>query len=66
MKLAVAERFGRLGVVGLHEDRVALSKAHHEEPDLLLGTAQNRHGLAEIGLRVARRMLRGANTSRRA
>ena len=46
-------------MVGLHEDRVALRQIHHEEPDLLLRAAQNRDGLAEIGLRVARRMREG-------
>lgn len=55
-KVVVAERFGRLGVLCLNEDRVASRKVHHEEPDLLLGTAQNHHGLTEIGLRVASRM----------
>jgi hypothetical protein len=42
----------------LHEDRVAPGQVHHEEPDLPLDPAEDRHRFAEVGLRVARRMRR--------
>ena len=50
--MTVAESFGRLGMVGLHEDRVALGQVHHEEPDLLLDAAKHGGRLPEVGLRV--------------
>lgn len=34
--MPVAERLRRLRMIGLHEDRIALRKVHHEEPQLLL------------------------------
>jgi len=54
--MAVAERLGRLGMIRLHEHRVALRQRHHEEPDLLLHSAKHDRRLAEVGLGVARRM----------
>ena len=54
--MPVAQRLRRLGKVRLHEDRVALRQVHHEEMHLPLLAPQHRPGLAEIRLRMARRM----------
>jgi hypothetical protein len=56
LDMAVAERLGRLSMIGLHEDRVALRQVHDEEPDLLLDAAQDHDSLAEIRLGMPGRM----------
>jgi len=57
--MAIAESLRGLGWIGLHEDRIAVRQRHHQEVDFPPGAADHRPGLAEVGLRMTRRMRQG-------
>ena len=57
--MPVAERLGRLGRVGLDEERIRVRERHREVVQLALDPANLAEGLAEIDLGVARRMRQG-------
>jgi hypothetical protein len=54
--MTVAQRLGRLGMIGLQENRIALGKVDHQNVDLPPDAAQHRPRLAEIRLSVTRRV----------
>ena len=54
--MPVAEGLRRLGMIGLHKNRVAVRQAHYEIADLLADAAQHCRRLAKIRLRMTRGM----------
>ena len=56
LHVAVAERLRRLGRIRHHEVGVRMRQIEREVVDLLLHAADDRQRLAEVGLRVPRRM----------
>ena len=55
-RMPIKESFRRLSWIGLHERRVRLRHVHAEEVDLLTDAADHSHRLAEVHLRMPRRM----------
>ncbi len=57
--MAVQEGLGVLCGIGLHKATVAVGQVHDEAVGLLLHSADNHQGLAEVALGVPRRMRQG-------
>jgi 4'-phosphopantetheinyl transferase EntD len=62
--MAVAERLGRLGRIGLDEEGIRMRQRHREVVQLALDPADDAKRLAEVHLRVPGGCVSGTNTSR--